>query len=1167
MDYGATGNSNVRPPRLPRQQPPPNARPESSNDQRRHNYAAQNAPPATSKKVIATGRHRNDSWGGMSNLTRNAIFDGQQFELDISPFQNQHPLKRGMAPLPSARGNSTSSGSGNNVPAPRVPIPRARPPSQSNARRSYNAPQAASSDSSNEVTFQQQPKSSKKKASANDSRWTRGASMFTIQSHDEDDDWHRQSSASKSNVWDNWESGDLEGGSRSPTKAKEESNGGRVSTWLGKIIGSDPDTQVKNKTEDTVNESNSSMMNVDEFARLARGDVPVPVTVDSSLDGDEELPLYAEPTERYLSRFLNKCLTWISEFMRAFFYDPMFPEFTSLQLSVWAGVLGVFFGMFTAYWGMIIDKCVEFVWVTLPARLLEDGWFTDLDGSFPLPHYMWITPTIFGGILAAVTVVLPVPIPGQNEWIENLHKYGVMEYDSFLYVLVISTLGMASGMSLGPELPLVLLSGMIGSQLAIMTRQSILCARVLTLTAGSAAIGGFFGFPMAGALFVLEVPHRLGVQYYEAISPSIFSSIIAVLVNRMVTKDEVKGYFSYPFLEDNLPSHIFYIALLYGVIGSIVGTGYARGAFKLKMTVHDLFHVHDHHDHGHGHGARHDAASDISSLPGVDTEDEPLVGKKVIIKVPDEPNSPYERFLAFVNKREWVRCYILGTIAGFATGMFCMFFPHALFWGESQLQSLIDRGRTPLPFITESEVADLTAFGYCMVDPTAVPHEEYSTACNGILAVVKVIVTGISLGTGIVGGQFWGPLFVGAAASYCITDILGMIYDYSGLAFFQVVSQYPCVALLCIMGSTHVVTFRAHTAIMLILTLTISSFSEEGVDTSGDYSAVFPLLVVACFISLMCTRSTVFYAKQRSRGDIIATPENLCEPMKHGEVEFPRAEGMVYDSDMCTSSSYKEDDDDESSTSTEYELAEVVVGTNKIPSERSMLSKSKRYADERSSPSSLEADMSVSLNRPSDETSLSQRDGTDSASLSPRRNFSNSSNLSERGKIIPKSSNFHRRTRSDGGHNLTRPGMFDRRSTFKRSGSFDKSRSRLNSKDSDSIHYSNGGANLGLRERVSSRDYSRPDTPDSQTMMKVTSYGEVKFEPDLMDQARNRAATRHSQRNLIPRSGRNSRPSSNKSSMNQSTFADTAGALTPEDIERAFVNTQNQYHLAGLSSN
>ena len=30
------------------------------------------------------------------------------------------------------------------------------------------------------------------------------------------------------------------------------------------------------------------------------------------------------------------------------------------------------------------------------------------------------------------------------------------------------------------------------------------------------AVGGFFGFPMAGALFVLEIPHRMGLQYFES---------------------------------------------------------------------------------------------------------------------------------------------------------------------------------------------------------------------------------------------------------------------------------------------------------------------------------------------------------------------------------------------------------------------------------------------------------------------------------------------------------------------------------------------------------------------------------------------------------------------------------------------------------------------------
>ena len=60
--------------------------------------------------------------------------------------------------------------------------------------------------------------------------------------------------------------------------------------------------------------------------------------------------------------------------------------------------MGIFFGFLTAYWGMVIDWCVEFVWETVPEVLLEWGWFTDLDGPRPLPHYFWVCPTVFGAV-------------------------------------------------------------------------------------------------------------------------------------------------------------------------------------------------------------------------------------------------------------------------------------------------------------------------------------------------------------------------------------------------------------------------------------------------------------------------------------------------------------------------------------------------------------------------------------------------------------------------------------------------------------------------------------------------------------------------------------------------------------------------------------------------
>lgn len=151
----------------------------------------------------------------------------------------------------------------------------------------------------------------------------------------------------------------------------------------------------------------------------------------------------------------------------------------------------------------------------------------------------------------------------------------------------------------------------------------------------------------------------------------------------------------------------------------------------------------------------------------------------------------------------------------------------------------------------------------------------------------------MSIGTGICGGHFWGPLYVGAATSHVFVDVLGYITEnFEAFKFLSGLKEYPCVAMMCIMGSTHVVTYRCHTAIMLILTLTVTTFkTKNNGDQEGapDYAAIFPLLVVACFVPLMLARNTYFYVQQRCRGDIIAVPEVLMEPMQEVVIDFPES--------------------------------------------------------------------------------------------------------------------------------------------------------------------------------------------------------------------------------------------------------------------------------------
>lgn len=592
----------------------------------------------------------------------------------------------------------------------------------------------------------------------------------------------------------------------------------------------------------------------------------------------------------------------IRGFVRQFLYNPAYPEFNSLQLFVWSILIGIFMGFYTAFWKILIEACVDFVWDDIPTFLKRIGFFTELSGLFPMTHYMWMCPAFFGGVLSYIFAALPMKIPGQNEWIQNLHSKGVQSADTFWQLFILSTLGMSSGLSLGPELPLILTAGMAGSYLGILTGQSVLQARVLNLVGASSAVGGFFGFPMAGALFVLEVPHRLGLQYFEALNPAIFGSIVACLTNRLIVQNDVTGYYEYPFLTSTLPSSIFWHAIIFGLFGTGIGIGYAKIVLKLKKWVHDIFHYHkdetkqavkiDETAAGTVASALDDEEVGVS-IHSSAMETKPLVEKQLdqqqLVK-PTNGLSWVTSIFHFSIKAEPKRAAVSGVIAGTLVGVIGMFVPHVMFWGEAQLQTLIDKGRTPLPIFGNDDEpnADLIAWGQCLVDRSdaASREEGFPIACSAIIAIAKILTTGLSVGTGIIGGHFWGPLFVGCIASHFFTDLANLISN-SAFGHPAAIATYPCVAVLCTMGACHVVTFRAHTAIMLILTLTISAFDPTGStddgNNGGDYSAVFPLLVVSVFVALHVSKDrVVFYNTQRSRGDIMALPEVLCEPGKEG---------------------------------------------------------------------------------------------------------------------------------------------------------------------------------------------------------------------------------------------------------------------------------------------
>jgi H+/Cl- antiporter ClcA len=353
----------------------------------------------------------------------------------------------------------------------------------------------------------------------------------------------------------------------------------------------------------------------------------------------------------------------------------------------------------------------------------------------------------------------------------------------------------------------------------------------------------------------------MGLQYFEALPTANISSILAVLLNRVVTGNGLQGYYKYPFAVAPLKSHVFYIAIAYGLIGALVGTIYCKSVKKLKNWVQ-------------GWGFCRGPTLNYAQVEGNASHGEEsllLASSWNAASASADTIQFSERSCSRMNPlHRQIRAAVFGAVVGFIVGVVGMLLPHTFFWGEAQLQTIIDGGRTQLPFFggIQNRTESLLSLSYCLVDP-ADPQAVLigpGIQCSLALFIAKVVCIGLSVGTGIVGGQFWGPLYIGAVASNFFIDFMKIIHHYLsiGSSFFE----HPCIALLCIMGSAHVVVFRAHSAIVLLLILTISAF-EEGSKffTTENYASIFPLLVVSCFVSLLVTQDVIFYKEQRDRED------------------------------------------------------------------------------------------------------------------------------------------------------------------------------------------------------------------------------------------------------------------------------------------------------------
>lgn len=187
-------------------------------------------------------------------------------------------------------------------------------------------------------------------------------------------------------------------------------------------------------------------------------------------------------------------------------------------LLAWSLVIGVAGGVLAWAYHDVLDGGLSLVW---------DAWVPALE-RFGIPLFAM---TMLGGGVVGCCVRW-LGAPGEIEaMVDNIHlERGRFDLRQTPSMIATSLASMWAGGSAGPEAPLVQiigsLSGWLGDRIGAPPRR----VRTYTFCGMAAALGAFFGAPLGGALFALEIPHRRGLEYYEALIPAVVSSSAAFAV-------------------------------------------------------------------------------------------------------------------------------------------------------------------------------------------------------------------------------------------------------------------------------------------------------------------------------------------------------------------------------------------------------------------------------------------------------------------------------------------------------------------------------------------------------------------------------------------------------------------------------------------------------------
>ena len=197
------------------------------------------------------------------------------------------------------------------------------------------------------------------------------------------------------------------------------------------------------------------------------------------------------------------------------------------------------------------------------------------------------------GVMAVVGVAVAAIVrwvgkPGDVEiLVDNIHVAGGDDDVRSLRSLIpISLLCVGSGGPLGPEAPLVTSTGTLAAWLG--TKRGLVRddLRIVSITGMAAGFTVLFAAPLGSALFALEILHRRGLEYYEALLPAAIGSLCGYGFSAGITGLGLEPIWSLPSPAALRPADLAY-AVAAGVVGAMIAAAFTYLTIALRWcTAH-----------------------------------------------------------------------------------------------------------------------------------------------------------------------------------------------------------------------------------------------------------------------------------------------------------------------------------------------------------------------------------------------------------------------------------------------------------------------------------------------------------------------------------------------------------------------------------------------------